>query len=291
MQRTARHALRAGLTLIEMLAVIAIIGLLLALLLPAVMKARQAALRTHSLNNLRQIALGAVGYVADHRGELPPTVPPNPDWNPPNTLTALLPYVEQQALFVFVTEGTWSGDVPDRCPPVYRNPLDPSISTYPPMLSGGRELTSYVCNAQVFVGRPDQRKLPASFPDGASNTLLFTEQYGWNCRGTMFVYVNGGAQPRSLNDRNPFANLPGQARATFADLECADFHPVATGKTFQAAPALAKCDPRMPNSTTSAGLQTAQADGSVRILAPTISPATFWAAITPSGGEVLQLDW
>ena len=32
-------------------------------------------------------------------------------------------------------------------------------------------------------------------------------------------------------------------------------------------------------------------DGSVRRLAPGISPTTFWAAVTPAGGEVLGSDW
>jgi hypothetical protein len=33
------------------------------------------------------------------------------------------------------------------------------------------------------------------------------------------------------------------------------------------------------------------ADGSVRTLAPGMSGATWWAAVTPSGAEVLGADW
>jgi hypothetical protein len=33
------------------------------------------------------------------------------------------------------------------------------------------------------------------------------------------------------------------------------------------------------------------ADGSVRALAPSMSNTTWWAAVTPSGGEVLGSDW
>jgi hypothetical protein len=33
------------------------------------------------------------------------------------------------------------------------------------------------------------------------------------------------------------------------------------------------------------------ADGSVRTLHPSITPGTFWAAVTPAGGEVLGNDW
>jgi hypothetical protein len=39
------------------------------------------------------------------------------------------------------------------------------------------------------------------------------------------------------------------------------------------------------------GMFVALLDGSVRRLAPGISPTTFWAAVTPAGGEVLGSDW
>jgi prepilin-type N-terminal cleavage/methylation domain-containing protein len=94
-----------GFTLIELLVVIAIIAILIALLVPAVQKVRQAAARTQSTNNLKNIGLSMHGF-HDANKRLP--FPGNASQGVPavggnNTLGSwqfqILPYIDQTPLF------------------------------------------------------------------------------------------------------------------------------------------------------------------------------------------------
>lgn len=103
---TARSRPRAF-TLVELLVVITIIGILIALLLPAVQAARAAARRAQCNNNLKQLSLACLAY-AEHFGELPPASlwsqhsdmdQVNNDQLGSNWVIMILPFIEHQGLY------------------------------------------------------------------------------------------------------------------------------------------------------------------------------------------------
>lgn len=92
--RNDQNGARHGLTLIEVLVALSIVGVLLALLVPAVMVAREAARRGQCMNNLRQISIAMNSYLANVG-----TFPMGYSRNGFPFQVVLLPYLERRDLY------------------------------------------------------------------------------------------------------------------------------------------------------------------------------------------------
>jgi hypothetical protein len=140
-----------------LLVVIAIIGVLIALLLPAVQKAREAANRTYSVNNLKQIGV-ACHHCHDTFGKLPPMLgwfPAQGTGNGYGTIFFhLLKFLEQDTLYnsalnpasgIYEVSYATVQTVPIK---TYLNPSDPSVDGAG--ILNGMATSGYAANFQVF---------------------------------------------------------------------------------------------------------------------------------------------
>jgi hypothetical protein len=190
-------------------------AVVVALLVPAVQKVREAAVRTQTMNNLKQIALAEhvhadrfQGKLANPRAIFPPaTQPVELSWR-----VTILPFEEQQGVFnMFDQKSGW--DSPRNSP--LQNPM--------PMLYGhpGRDEGKFGANTffQYFTGPntlwPDnQGKLKLmQIPDGTSNTFLIGEAAAgviWTKPGDMAVQP--GQPPPVPQDRFVVAMCDGSTR-------------------------------------------------------------------------------
>jgi len=305
MTRIRLWKLWRGFTLIELLVVIAIIAILIGLLLPAVQKVREAAARTQSQNNLKQMTL-ACHACNDTYGKLPPPVgvfPGQTDTSgggaPAQTGTAfyfLLPFIEQQNLYNQLTDGVfqWGGSYP--AVKTFVAPGDPSQTSNGLMnvnWGGSVGTTSYAINglgfgnnsyygAAVFWSMgPSQARIAATFPDGTSSTIAFTEHYALcNAYQRPWGYTANGTAGN--------ANFDGYG-ATYVPFNGGGNDYISP--PFQLAPSIAACQQLTIQGFSVAGIMVSMFDGSCRLVSQGVSGNTFGAALTPNGQEVLGSDW
>jgi Tfp pilus assembly protein PilE len=282
---------RWGITLVEVLVVIAIIAVLIGLLLPAVQRVRAAAIRLQSQNNLKQIALATHHLASNHEGRLPAfgsTGSTGTQVFNGSLFEVILPHLEQGNLYRALQAAPVPGHFVVK---TYLSPADPTTT-----MGGMTAQTSYAGNWQVFHGAPG---LGWTFKDGTSTTILFAEHYS-KCQSTphqstIFLWQIISVIPVNAFHRATFADggVPGYITQEDVYPVTAGTPPTTTGskpgKTFQAAPnPFGECDPTVAQTPHSSGMLIAFADGSVGVVAPNVSPAVYWGMVTPAGGEVLD---
>ena len=167
------------------------IPLMIALLLPAVQQAREAARRTQSRNNLKQIGLAALNFDSV-QGHLPP-IDLNPGEQPQSWMTDLLPYLDQAPLAQAINRQAPWDDPGNRAAMSTHimTFLNPSHDGPPRDPATGYALSHYAGNVQVL----GQTMRLSEILDGASNTILAGSVYGspkpWGDPGNLRDPANG----------------------------------------------------------------------------------------------------
>jgi prepilin-type processing-associated H-X9-DG protein len=292
----------------EMLVVLALIGVLIGLLLPAVQKVREAAARLACMNNLKQAGLALHQYAGD-RGALPPGAVFGPF--PPAGIATdavhgcwpfVLPYLEQQALFSayrwdvdFFSPANQPAVVTQlqvlQCLSAQANRVVDASHSDGAFGSGGRgACTDYgpVAGVSPALAAWGLIDLPASYEgalpvnqmtrltaisDGLSNTLLVAEDAGRPERWQAGRYV-----PGSFAAGGPWASSANAVVITGAS---------ADGSVLPGPCGINCTNNRQPYSFHAGGANFLFADGSVHFLAAAIDIRVLAALATRAGGEVL----
>ena len=223
----ARDDRCSGLTLVEMLAVIAIIGLLVGMLLPAVQGAREAARRMTCGNNIRQIALAVEQHHAAQGGFPPGAEVSNASCTAEDSTirrapwTAhILPGLEQLALYTRLDpansasrfaalqgdgEPATDAAAQNTVLPIFKCPSDPAASWSEPSCNylgvqgGGTEAEAECRNGSALNYRlrfasgilhTNSRVTAGGVRDGLSNVFLVGESRWWSYRRTNAGWPN-----------------------------------------------------------------------------------------------------
>jgi prepilin-type N-terminal cleavage/methylation domain-containing protein/prepilin-type processing-associated H-X9-DG protein len=287
-----RHAF----TLIELVIVIAIMAVLIALVIPAIMKARATATRAGCAGNLQQIGLALHNY-HDNQSSFPPGIGsdrPAQAYPFMSWLTRVLPYLEQEELWRATVSAYQADPSPFDDPPhvgivtpirTFACPGDGRVLEVHATHQGYRvALTSYVGVLGTAWDHPngvlfqDSNIRFADITDGASNTLAVGERppspdywHGWWYAGSGQLGTGSGDMLLGVTDR-----YLGGGYA----VNC----PLGT-YTFQPGQIASDCDAFHFWSLHPGGAHFIFADGSVRFLAYSAA-AVLPALATRAGGEI-----
>lgn len=295
---------RDAFTLIELLVSIAIIAVLIALLLPAVQQAREAARRTQCKNNLKQLGLAVHNYHDQFNTIVPLRIGMDHSWT-----SLLLPQLEQVNLYQhYDFDHPWDDPVnQDAVKTVLSFLHCPSTAVDSNRLAdigvGGLSASPTDYGPTNVVHTSPHWLVPAGTPtrgviighspgtlsqilDGTSNTIMFIEDAG---RPEHWVNGRRGPDNTSNGCHNPdvkggkVVGSPWASRFNRVPLQ---------GFNKDGVSCFGLCvmnctNNGEPYSFHSGGVQSAFADGHVRFISESIDAHLFSALITAHGGEVI----
>ncbi|HET6326435.1 MAG TPA: DUF1559 domain-containing protein [Planctomycetaceae bacterium] len=278
----SRPVLRSGFTLVELLVSIAIVGTLLALLLPAVQSSREAARRTVCRNQLHQLGLALHLYHDVNRCFPPgsyvmgPSFPMQSGWG---WGAMVLPYVELHGEYRPINFGLRTGDAQNlpliarpislfRCP----SEIGPETITCLPIDEPSYQLAagSYCGSEEVLTSMSRMRV--ADITDGTSSTLILGERVVQPGSDLLLPFSSAWCGQVAFADRYDLRSVPYLAPSSD--------HPLNASLT----------DPACFGSRHPHGANFALADGSVVYLVNNIDLAVFTALGTASGGETVNVE-
>ncbi len=275
-----------GFTLIELLVVIAILAVLIAILVPAVQKVREAAARAECEHNVKQMITGIHEFhEVHHYCPLASGYQGQGQWNGQYTSLhfQILPFIEQEPLYnLLPPNGRGDDMISQPMPKIFHCPSD--FTTGPKGSLPGNPsvgLTSYPTNAQAFGdqwrGGPFAR-IPTHFPDGTSNTAIIAERYGY-CQGVPLYWPMAHDElycPMYAYNWDYYNNWTSLNRLDLI---------------FQIRPTAQQCDPNTTQTAHTGVMTVGLADGSVRGVGVAVSLSTWRSATLPNDGIPLGPDW